>query len=144
MLRVHPFAHQTLSALSCCIASCCLGLVGCGGDGPQTVPVSGTVTFAGGAPPAAGTLNFAPLEVEEGLPRRPGRADFDTTGAFEVSSFGTNDGLVPGRYRVRIECWKVPPVDGKPGETFVPADFQPADLEVKSDSGRITYDVPIP
>ena len=122
-----------------------LGVCGCGkSDRPLTVPVRGKVTFGGGPCPQSGNIRFAPLEVAEGLPRRPGRADFDTNGEYRVTSYQENDGLVPGKYRVLVECWKVPPADGKLGVSYIEPSFQPPELAVESQSDSVTFDIDIP
>ena len=118
---------------------------GCGkSDRPLTVPVRGKVTFGGGPCPQSGNIRFAPLEVAEGLPRRPGRADFDTGGEYRATSYQENDGLVPGKYRVLVECWKVPPADGKLGVSYIEPSFQPPELAVESQSDSVTFDIDVP
>jgi hypothetical protein len=128
-----------------------LGLLfsGCGRrDLPETVPVSGRVQFAGGPPPAAGVIHFLPLDTAGGLPRRPGMAAFGTDGSFTAISFNGARGLVPGRYRVRIECLAREPAPA-PGEyekaSYVPADYQPPELVVERGGppvDHLVYDVP--
>lgn len=123
-----------------------LAAAGCGeSDRPLTVPVSGTVTFSGGPPPAEGSLRFAPIEVAEGLPNRPGRADFDSSGKYTARSFATGDGLVPGKYKVVLECWKVVPADGQPGVSHIPANYEPLELVVDREArGGVTLDLDVP
>lgn len=124
-------------------------LAGCGDSLPHRVPVSGVVTFDGGPPPAEGTIDFAAIEVFGGAPNRPAMARFDTTGKFAASSFGSGDGLIPGRYRVRIQCWKSPPEPVPGGEeaaTYIAAGFEAKELLVDMNTGSITdlrYDVPL-
>jgi hypothetical protein len=124
------------------------GLAGCGGSDLPLVPVSGTVTFGGNSPPIKGSMVFnqVPGSGIEGLPRRPGRGRFSTDGRFAATTFRDGDGLLPGRYRIVIIC-----VDGEPGPgrpfdqiSFVPAGWEPEELVVEPDSGRITanFDVP--
>src|SRR4051794_12495656 len=84
-------------------------LAGCGSSDLAIVPVNGTVTFAGGPPPAEGSITFTPTEVQEGLPHRPGRASFDKQGVFQVTSFKEHDGLIPGTYYANVTCWMKPP-----------------------------------
>jgi hypothetical protein len=108
------------------------------------VPVSGTVTVGGAAPPTGGAIYFAPLTVAEGLPRRPGRAEFDASGNYEVTSFEDSDGLVPGTYRVRVECWKVAPTMDKPGESYLTEDAVLPELVVAADAGSISHDIDVP
>jgi hypothetical protein len=115
--------------------------VGCNDKNlPTTVPVAGTVSFDGGECPAQGMVRFVPLEVADGHPRRPGRAKFDRDGRFEVSSFPDRAGLVPGKYRVLLECWKIAPVDGRPGTTYV-AEFQPTEVAVSTEDSHLTVDI---
>ena len=128
---------------------CCLGIAGCGPSGPELVKVKGKVTFGGGPWPAEGTLYFHPVDPAEGMPERPARADFDTEGNFTVTSFEDGDGLVPGKYKVIVECWESAPMMGKPVKSYVPKRYQTSgtsDLEVVIESGSgtqtITRDVP--
>jgi hypothetical protein len=124
-------------------------VAGCGGNALSLVPVSGKVTFSGGPCPAAGNVGFTPIEVEPGLPRRPGSGQFREDGTFQVTSFKKGDGLVPGRYRVTVMCFS-----GLPDPTsrdpwgdvsYVPKDFQAPELVVqkRGDAVEVTYDVPL-
>lgn len=89
-----------------------LMLCGCGsGDQLQMVPVNGIVTFDGQPCPADGRVGFTPLESTPGLPRRPGAGTFGVDGQFVVTSFEKGDGLVPGRYLVRVRCYSGPITD---------------------------------
>ena len=123
---------------------------GCGRDGPETVPVAGKVTLDGGAWPTAGRLYFNPLEPAAGLPRRSGTADFDTDGRFRVSSWEKGDGLVPGKYKVGVACWKVPPsMEGPPAVSYVAQPYQAAAtsdkvivIEPGSPEVELNWDVP--
>jgi hypothetical protein len=125
-----------------------LGVLGCKRNELPLVPVRGQVKFAGAACPAQGNVTFAPVEVEAGLPRRPGSAAFQTDGQFAVTSFQKNDGLLPGRYKVSVTCYSgLPdPASSDPwGDvSYVPNDYQPQELIVRrdSDSIELTYDVP--
>jgi hypothetical protein len=125
-----------------------LSLSSCGRRLPELVPVSGRVQFAGGPPPAAGVIHFLSLESTGNLPSRPGMGRFGTDGRFEVESFSGAKGLMPGRYRVRIECLSREPAP-VPGDyekaSYVPAGYQPPELIVERGRGRIDdllYDVP--
>jgi hypothetical protein len=140
--------------MTCCrFMSCsCLMVVvvvgGCGGDKLTTVPVSGRITFGGGACPAEGTVVFSPVAVEKGLPRRPGTAQFKQDGTFTVTSFRDGDGLIPGRYRPIVSCWKGEPRNDDPGSferlNYVPNTYK-ADEVIVSPSGDAVFvklDVP--
>jgi hypothetical protein len=128
------------SLFACCTLAC---FSGCGSDRPDTVKVTGKVTFNGQPPPSEGAINFAMQTAAEGYPLRSGRADFNTTGSYSATSFDKGDGLIPGSYVVRVECWKeAPTMDGKPGISHVPKGFE-KELEVKPDSGSISFDIDV-
>jgi hypothetical protein len=113
------------------------------------VPVRGKVTFQGSAPPARGTVIFVPITVQEGLPRRPGSAEFGTDGVFRVTSFRQNDGLLPGIYSAKVTCWKGNPyTSGDPTAfdkfSYVPKDFNPQPVEVDSKLGKVEVAIDVP
>ena len=92
-----------------------LGICGCNAQGPERVPVSGRVTYGGGEWPAAGVLNFCPLEPAEGSRHGNGTATIDRSGNYVARSpSNAAAGLFPGTYRINIECWKSPPTMGGP------------------------------
>lgn len=83
------------------------------------------------------------------MPRRPATAEFGTDGIFHVTSFKKNDGLIPGKYGARIECWKANPATSSDPNTFetlnyVPKDFAPSPVEVdaKAEEVDVVIDVP--
>jgi hypothetical protein len=118
-----------------------MAIAGCSDDTPQTVPVSGRVTFDGQRPPGTGTVYFLPTEPAEGFPSRPATGDFDANGRFSAKTFDPGDGLMPGRYIMHIECWETPPnMEGKPVKSHVPQKYQSAEssgftLEIATDMG---------
>ena len=57
-------------------------------------------------------MNFLAVEPAPGFVQRPARGVFRTDGYFEAQAFNDKAGLVPGRYKVRIECLKHAPVPG--------------------------------
>ena len=125
------------------LALCVLLCAGCGPDRPQTVHVNGRITFAGGTPPAADSIAFAPLEPAAGFPRRPASGSFDTSGTIHVTSFKENDGLVPGRYEVKVECWRKPPSELSEGESLLPEGFTVPDFDVPT-RGPVTLSIDVP
>ena len=120
---------------------------GCGSDVPQTVKVSGKVTFDGGRPLGPGVVYFLPLEAAKDFPTRPGNADFGADGSFTAYTFDPGDGLMPGKYGVYVECWETAPnMDGKPVKSFLPAKYQSAEtsgleLEITADMRSKAYDI---
>jgi len=98
---------------------CSLIIAGCGRAGPEIVPTRGKVTLDGGAWPKPGVIYFTPLKPAEGFPRRPGTGHFDTDGTFTVTTLDPGDGLIPGTYRIAVECWEVWPEEKPPGKSYV-------------------------
>ena len=140
--------------MTICRFTACVGLIamfGCGGcssDQPVTVPVSGRITFGGGACPAEGTIVFSPVAVEKNLPRRPGTARFQQDGAFTVTSFREGDGLIPGRYRPIISCWKDEPRNDDPSSferlNYVPSDYKADEVVVSSAGAAVMVKIEVP
>ena len=140
-MKQHRFNSYVVNNIAVLIALA-ISMLGCrNSDRPKTITVIGNVTFDGNAPEFAGGVFFAPIEAEEGYPRRGGRALFETDGSFAATSFDDGDGLVPGTYRVRVESWKEPPSMGKPGVSYVPKGFEAADLVVSSSEKAIEYNL---
>lgn len=80
------------------LAVCLSLMVGCSGpEGPETVPVSGTVTF-NGEPLVGASVVFAP---KEGAARNASGTT-DDQGKYQLSMFGENDGSVIGPHTVSI------------------------------------------
>jgi hypothetical protein len=81
---------------------------------------------------------------------RPGIGDFAADGAYEAKTFAPGDGLLPGRYKLRVECWKTPPnMEGKPAVSYLPAKYQNPqqsglELNVKPGDDPITLNIEIP
>ena len=123
-------------------------VAGCSNDRSGVVPVNGTLTFAGGPPPAGGMIMFNPVSVTDGFPHRPGTAKFDTNGKFTVTSFKEGDGLVPGTYHARIECWKGQPDSNDPSSfdrlNYVPKDFVPQPVTVAADADEVEVIIDVP
>ena len=86
-------AFNVFSKLTLLLAVLSLSFTGCGYRRPAQVKTTGTVTLDG-EPVANASLMFIP---DSG---RPASGNTNTNGEFQVSSFGGNDGLPAGNYRV--------------------------------------------
>jgi hypothetical protein len=131
------------------IAGMCLfALMGCKQSSLPLVPVSGKVSFAGGAPPAAGTITFVPVAVEAGLPQRPATAHFGPDGTFQVTSFKKDDGLLPGTYQPNVICMTGEPVENDPSSydrlNAVPKNFVPPPVVVDASKGKVEVAIDVP
>lgn len=107
------------------MGACCLMLpitAACRQSGPEVVPVKGTIKRGGGLWPKPGVLYFTPESPSPGLPVRPATGTFDTEGNVTVTTFANGDGLIPGKYRIAVECWETPPRMGQlsPPKSYVP------------------------
>ncbi len=112
-------------------------VIGCGTNPrPQTIQIKGKLTYDGGQWPAGGQLYLLPVQPAEGYPRRAAIAKYDVDGKFDSpTSWEEGDGVVPGKYRVSVECWKVKPtINGPPPVSYVDARYVSAatsDIEVE-------------
>lgn len=125
---------------------------GCGHDGPEIVPVKGTITFGGGPWPETGEVRLLPLTAAEGEPLIPTSVTLEKDGTFTAEST-VGAGLVPGSYRIAVECWKLPPDESRAespfGVSHVPKKYRdPATsglhFEVKSGAGPVDVQFEIP
>ena len=141
--------HRAIVVVSNCVL---ISLMGCtAADRPQTVPIQGRVTLEKGNWPTEGVLHFLPLQPAPNFPRRAARATFNTSGEFSSpTSWAEGDGIVPGRYRVYVECWKVRPTlrgaaTGRLHNYRVPV-WATSDIEVeitpKSEDDTFEWDFP--
>jgi len=105
-----------------------MGLPGCGGDDlPRRYPVSGKVTYRG-QPVPSGTITFTPADLQKG---RSG-GGMITGGNYVLTSLTTEDGAIPGRYKVTVISRK---------ESLNTAD---TNLRLMYEKARSTGGVPIP
>jgi hypothetical protein len=121
-------------------------LLGCGPTEPKCIPVSGKVTLDGGAVPGPGFIYFNPDPDQTGL-MRPGTAEFDAQGNYKAKTFTPDDGLLPGKYKLRVDCWKTPPnMEGKTVVSYLPGKYQDAaksELEFTVDASKksLTFNI---
>jgi len=122
--------------------------LGCSGGYDGLVPVSGTVTFDGGPPPAGGFLSFIPTERVEGRSSRPARATFLMDGEYQAMSFKEGDGVLPGSYTVAVTCNKgsidYSKKDPFNAASYVAADYEGQKLVVEENSDEITLNIDVP
>lgn len=122
-------------------------LSGCGSNELKLVPVSGKVTLDGGAMPGPGTVYFNPESASPSGALRPATAEFDADGNYTAKSFTPGDGLLPGKYVIRVDCWKqAPNMESKPVVSFLPQKYQEPSksgltLTVEPDAKSITHNI---
>ncbi|MDZ7615671.1 MAG: hypothetical protein U1E05_01630 [Patescibacteria group bacterium] len=143
--RVEAFETVLRRAALCAMALLTAG-VGCRGNYPATVPVHGRITCNGGAWPGGGNIYFLPEKPADAHGHHPGMASFGPDGTFSAQTFVAGDGLGPGTYVVRIECWKVQPqMGGPPPESHVPSEYlagrkSPPKLVIEPDAEHVWYE----
>lgn len=116
-----------------------LVLVGCGGDRLSVVPVEGKVLYQG-KPLEFGAVTFQPAAGP------PASGAIQSDGSFRLSTYGNQDGAVPGMHKVAIVCFDSQRPDAPPpdpsaepglGKPLIPRKYLSADTsgltaEVKS------------
>jgi hypothetical protein len=107
------------------------GLVGCGGG--KTAPVNGRVKLKDGSDVSVLAGYSLTFEAEDGKTSAVGEVDRD--GTFKLSTFGANDGAIPGKYRVAINAPNNPDPDKPPTRSKLPAKY--ANLETSGLTAEI-------
>lgn len=74
-----------------------IGLAGCGGGHPATVPVEGVVRFDSGEVVKSGTVECT---RDDGSVSARGK--IDKTGRFRLGTYAPGDGVVPGKYKAIV------------------------------------------
>ena len=120
-------------------------LPGCGlggGGEPErirssVVPVSGKLLQPDGRPVANGWVIFHPKDP----PGNEANAATEADGTFHLSTFGKEDGAVPGRYVVTVE--KHPKARTNPAipKSYSSATTSPLTVEVKKDGSNDLGDI---
>jgi len=80
------------------VGLCLIPLTGCKRN-PRVVPVNGKVLY-NGQPLPFGSVTFQPDKGQ------PAVGDLSQDGSFTLSSYGPNDGAVPGRHLVSVVCYE--------------------------------------
>src|SRR6185369_15903435 len=104
-----------LAALAC--------LVGCGES--KTAPVNGRVKLKDGSDVSVLAGYSLTFEAEGGKTSAVG--DVNRDGTFKLSTFGANDGAMPGKYRVAINPPNNPDPDKPPSKSKLPAKYENLD-----------------
>jgi hypothetical protein len=92
----HALRFSGAAALALAVAAA----VGCGGDKPKLVPVTGKVTYKN-EPVTAGTITFHPDPANAYTKDSPSSL-LQTDGSFTMRTFPFGDGVAPGRYKVTL------------------------------------------
>jgi hypothetical protein len=125
---------RTFSAIASKLFLLC-AIAGCTSNERTCYPVAGRVLLDGQPWTEKGSLLLELIESAQISKSITARAQVDAQGGFQVSTFGVNDGAVPGKYRVIV----LPPAtagDGPPRPAKLPLRYQSSstsqlDVEVK-------------
>ena len=114
-LSLPEFTLRRLSLLLAVLAC----LVGCGQG--KTAPVNGRVKLKDGSDVSVLAGYSLTFEAEGGKTSSVG--DINPDGTFKLSTFGANDGAMPGKYRVAINQPNNPDPDKPPTKSKLPAKY---------------------
>ncbi len=119
-------------------------LSGCGGSG--VVPVRGKVVFQGRELPEVCRLTFVPLDDSTaGGTIRPNGATMEPNGAYRMTPYQGVEGLIPGRYAVRVSYFDLKPGGNPDREAdWIEHKFEADELLIESGSRAIEYNVEVP
>ena len=128
-----------LLGLALAVLAC---LVGCGQS--KTAPVNGRVRLKDGSDVSVLKGYSLTFEAEGGKSSAVGELDPD--GTFKLSTFGANDGAMPGKYRVAINPPNNPNPDKPPTTSKLPAKYANLDssgltAEVKPGQNNIELEL---
>lgn len=121
-----------------------VGLGGCGGSG--VVPVRGNIVFQSRDLPQVCRLTFVPADGSaEGETLRPNGATMEPDGAYRMTPYQGVEGLMPGRYTVRVSYFDLRP-GGNPDREGDWKEFSHVadELVVEPGSRAVEHDVMVP
>jgi hypothetical protein len=117
-------------------------LTGCSRGGPETIPVYGKVSFPGREFPKFCRLYFHPIEAELS---RPSMATPETDGSYEVNAFPNSEGLLPGKYGVKVSYFDLKPGADPNSETgYAESAYDAGELVVDLEAGQIEHNIEVP
>ncbi len=125
-----------------CAAGALLLFAGCGGK--ATAPVNGKVKFKDGSD--VSVLAGYSLTFESEGAKTSAVGDIKADGTFKLSTFGADDGAMPGKYRVAINPPNNPDPDKPPTKSKLPAKYENLDTsgltaEVKPGKNNIELEL---
>lgn len=85
-----------------------VGFAGCGGDGPEVIPIRGEVLYKGEPlkDVPQGLVRYLPKNNSQGR-QASGRIQPD--GSFVLTTFKGDDGVVPGDYDITVSAYTTQP-----------------------------------
>ena len=107
------------------------------GCSSKTVPVNGRVKLTDGSDPSALAGYEVSLRAE--AQKISGSGEIRPDGTFKISTYGADDGAVPGRHQVAVTPPQSPDPDKPPPKPVIPKkyfDFPSSELTVDIQPGR--------
>lgn len=120
LMRIEPMVGRRLLA-GLILTSAVASMAGCS-QTPAVVPVTGKVLY-NGKPLPFGTVMFQP---EQG---QAAQGEIQPDGSFQLSTYGPNDGAVPGHHKVSVRCFSNQKAGadggdaGAPGRLLIPQQY---------------------
>jgi len=115
-------------------ATLTLAISGCGGGHPDTLPVTGTVTYREQAVEGARVMFMAAEATSDKRPAANGVTNAE--GRFTLMTFAAGDGAVPGNYKVLVTKRQEMPDPKQPNSPYkITRDLLPARYGNATQSG---------
>jgi hypothetical protein len=114
--------------------------IGCGGG--QTAPVDGRVKFKDGSD--VSVLSGYEVDFQPAAGKTSATGHIAPDGTFKLTTFGADDGAIPGQHLVAISPPTSPDPDKPPQKSKLPAkysSFDTSDLTVEIKPGRNTIEL---
>jgi hypothetical protein len=134
-------ARFWVAALAALVLS---GAVGCGGG--KTAPVNGRVKFKDGSDSGVLAGYLVNFEAEAAGEHGSSMGEIQPDGSFKLSTFGADDGAIPGKYRIAITPPSSPDPDKPPPKSKIPAKYESFDTsgltqEIKPGTNNIELEL---
>ena len=131
---------------TCLIAVCIAATLLVGGcNDSAVVPVTGKVIFHSRERPEHCRLTFVPVEGSTDGPIRPNGATMQADGTYQMAPYQGVEGLLPGRYIVRVSYYDLKPGGNPDREAdWIEYTHEGSELVVEPGAGSVEHDVEVP
>jgi len=119
----HAAKMQILGSCRILAAFAIAFTAGCGGG--QTAPVDGRVKFKDGSD--VSVLSGYEVDFQPAGGKTSATGQIAADGTFKLTTFGANDGAIPGQHRVAITPPQSPDPDKPPQKSKIPAKYSSFD-----------------
>ncbi len=137
-----PLHAKDVSTSLLIISVAVLTIAGCSGS--PVIPVSGEISFTDRATPEVCRLTFVPTDSKSAGTIRPNGGEMQADGTYRLAPHQGVEGLLPGRYIVRVSYFDLKP-NGNPDREsdWKEYTYEAEELVVEEDSKAITHDIEV-